>query len=624
MQSMIAQITSITVVLSCSAVFGQDDTTRADTMSVELDHRVVVVGNRISRSTKPFPFEKDRFAQVLRSNGFGLITKGVYLAQDIYVEGFKRDDITIVIDGEHYHSACPNRMDSPLARTNPLEMQSITLEKTSSDLQSGLGGSVAYQREALAVPTRLRAGFAQAIGAYPAWDLAFSATAQNHRVAGQYATGEGYDDGDGKSFVHRYGYRDNVRYLLADIAVSGRQLGWTYRGELTYTEDVMFPYLMMDERTNRVFSSSAGYRDHKLYANYTDHLMDNGLRRSNMSMYTDATNLTVGATGPFYDIFYRRWDADNRIITPTTTINNHLMPAVQHWNAAAIYEDLYKNIRYWGRFGIGVLSHDEARSAFFEPLYGEVESKRVFAHGAAGGSWQFVQREDVQGKLVADVIIDPPSAQSMFITVQRPMGKPWWSGNPDLNAPIRGSLRSEIRSYGAGVELSASYVWDYVNLVGRSAGATGQNYFTYDNVDALLLSVSVNGSWRYLDTHAGYTRASVEPSGHPLSEVPPLYVSYIVKSPQVYGAVAWLRHEYNDAQTRIDESLREFPSRAWHRFDLGVNYAAGPLVFGLEAVNLFDELYARHMSYARNPYSAGTSVYEPGRTLRLNVHFDGR
>jgi len=55
----------------------------------------------------------------------------------------------------------------------------------------------------------------------------------------------------------------------------------------------MFPYLMMDERDNTFFSASATYQSHKFYVNYTEHMMDNGLRESLSSMITDATNLTL-------------------------------------------------------------------------------------------------------------------------------------------------------------------------------------------------------------------------------------------------------------------------------------------------------------------------------------------
>jgi len=48
----------------------------------------------------------------------------------------------------------------------------------------------------------------------------------------------------------------------------------------------------------------------------------------------------------------------------------------------------------------------------------------------------------------------------------------------------------------------------------------------------------------------------------------------------------------------------------------------GDMRAGLDIENLTDELYHQHLSYLRNPYSAGVTVNEPGRTIRLSVVWD--
>ncbi len=83
-----------------------------------------------------------------------------------------------------------------------------------------------------------------------------------------------------------------------------------------------------------------------------------------------------------------------------------------------------------------------------------------------------------------------------------------------------------------------------------------------------------------------------------------------------------MRHTYNDAQTRIDENFNESPTASWHHVDLGLTYRMQQMRFALELNNLTDELYHQHMSYLRNPYSSGAKVYEPGRTITLNVLLD--
>jgi len=59
----------------------QADSLQPDTAVYVLEHTVLVVGTRLTRTQVEFPFEKDRFATVLQSRGYTLIPKGVFLAQ---------------------------------------------------------------------------------------------------------------------------------------------------------------------------------------------------------------------------------------------------------------------------------------------------------------------------------------------------------------------------------------------------------------------------------------------------------------------------------------------------------------------------------------------------------------
>lgn len=582
---------------------------------------VEVTGKRITPGRRDFPVAKDQFNTILNTNGFSLIRKGTFFAQDIYADGLKRGDIQVVVDGERYHSACPNRMDSPLTRANPLEMAGVDLVKNTATLQSGLGGSVNYHREQPQQPLKIRAGISQAAGVTKNSDAAFAVNADNHRVSGRYASGRGYEDADGNSFVDRYGYKQNYTYRLAEGSVIGTYDDWQYRAAFTYTDDVMFPYLQMDERVNRVWSGFVSYKDHKLYANYTSHVMDNGLRVSNMSMVTDATNYTIGATGSFYEIYYRNWDADNEIITPMTGIKNHLMPDISVVSGA-----LQKEINHphWGLSGkAGFVYHamgDAGRLAFFRALYPDAKDSRTLPTFGLNAYYKTMPAKDFLGVVSAEIASDVPAAENMYITVQKPMGKPYWLGNPTMDAPVKAGLRARASYKGASLELFATHIWNYVNFTRSSAGMI--NYMTYENIDAILTGFNFTGEWTYLDFNASYTWADNTSSDSAMSEIPPLMLTTTLKSPDYHGLNAHLRHTFADAQTRIDESLDERSTPSWHRLDMGVSYAFGTIKMALDIENLTDELYYQHMSYLRNPYASGVTLYEPGRTFRFTVTFD--
>jgi len=138
----------ILLLMSANSIQAKNNEKSAvDTMHINLDRNITVSGTCLSRSVVDFPFEKNRFADVLKIEGFGIVKKGSFLAQDICVDGFKRGDIEMVIDGERFYCACPNRMDNPLSRTNSLEMETITLNKTTESAQAGIGGIISFNRE---------------------------------------------------------------------------------------------------------------------------------------------------------------------------------------------------------------------------------------------------------------------------------------------------------------------------------------------------------------------------------------------------------------------------------------------------------------------------------------------
>ncbi|MCP4634193.1 MAG: hypothetical protein GY855_14810, partial [candidate division Zixibacteria bacterium] len=219
-----------------------------DTLRVYWFDPVEVTAKRVGWGNTQFPIERDNYTKLFNTSGYTMIRKGVFFAQDIYVDGFKRGDINVVIDGEHYHNACPNRMDSPLTRINPMEMKTIDLIKNGGGLQSGLAGTISFHREQPSELFKIKGGLNHTLASSHSSDAAFTITSHNYRFNGRYATGSAYKDAKGRSFVDLYGYKDDYRYNLGELSFQGSNKEWDYRASYSYTEDVMFPYLMMDER----------------------------------------------------------------------------------------------------------------------------------------------------------------------------------------------------------------------------------------------------------------------------------------------------------------------------------------------------------------------------------------
>jgi iron complex outermembrane receptor protein len=601
-----------------TASFSQTDSVRVYWLSP-----IEVTANRVFLGQGSSPTTKDNLATVFSQNGFALIRKGTFFAQDVYADGFKRGDLSVVIDGERFYNSCPNRMDSPLTRINPLEMATVDMVKTSSAIQSGLGGTVNFHRTVPEDPPRLTAAASGSSGASESFDLTGLIEGSEHRITLRHSAGIPHLDAEGRDFKTLYGYRENFRYSLTEGAFQGRGGDLRYGGGYTYTQNVSFAYLLMDEIYNKAVNAFVSYAGHKLYFNYTDHLMDNSLRLSMGRMTTHAYNATAGLVGDFYEVTYRYWDANNAIVTPMTRIQNQLMPGVNVFSAKAQETFQLSPLTIRARLGLQYNTVGErSRLDFHRTLYPGADPTRWFFLFSA-----LVQSQTSFGKDWAlagllDVTTNPPQTEYLYVGVRKPMGKPWWAGNPSLRQPVRTTLRTSL-NYGrfAQLELYGSYVWDYVYLTDRSVGMT--QYVTYRNIDALLLGLNLSAEWEHAALKLFYTWAQNQETRSPLSEIYPLRLEGTLTTPAFYGFSALGRVTYHARQGRVDMDLDETPTPSWVKIDLGVDYRLESLLFLFEVDNLTNELYTQHLSYMRNPFSSGARVIEPGRFFRFSIRYFG-
>jgi len=589
----------------------------SDSVKVYWLEPVEVTSQKLILGDYQTPVEKDNLSSLLNRNGFSLIRKGVFFAQDIYVDGFKKGDVSVVIDGERYHCACPNRMDSPLSRVNPLELESVELNKTAGNIQSGLGGKVSFHRTVPVEPISLRAGLSGSSAASQTFDGSLSAEGSNHRLSLRYSSGLPYQDADGRSFKDLYGYKDNFSYKLAEATFHGTESLWKYGAAFTYTGNVSFPYLLMDEINNKVFSGYVSYNSNKLYFNYTDHLMTNQLRVSTGTMESDAKNLTIGAIGNFYEVFFRNWNIDNVIATPMTTINNNMLPDVSMYSASLFRKIDLEKISISGR--VGIAHHNigsEDRLDFYKSLYPDAELSRWFPTFGLSANFSTMISDGWSTSGLLEAASEAPETEYLFIAVQKPMAKPNWSGNPTLIQPIRTTLRGSIGYNYFNLEAFGTRVWNYVTLKQASVGT--KPYTTYENVDAYMIGFNFRFDWNFIEVYAGYTYAQNTTSKSPLSDIPPLNVVTKLISPAFYNTVIFIKHIFNNSQLRVDETLNESTTPAWNKFDIGVMYNTKTFLISLEVENITNTLYYQHLSYLRDPFASGSRVYEPGTTVRLN------
>lgn len=145
----------------------------------------------VSKKQIPFvnkyEYSTDYNSTIFYKNGYSLIRRGMNFTQDLYVEGYKRGNVKIVIDGEHYHNACPNRMDAPATRLNMIDLSEIELTKSAALIGTGLYGKIEYHRSKLEDNLRLKSIITGNYGAQKDYDASFSVGALFTNLSVRYS-----------------------------------------------------------------------------------------------------------------------------------------------------------------------------------------------------------------------------------------------------------------------------------------------------------------------------------------------------------------------------------------------------------------------------------------------------
>ncbi len=591
-----------------------------DTLVYQLP-TLTVLGRAVPVGERSLTASKIGLYEGLEFQGIGqLIRRGGVLSSDIYLQGFKRADVVVTVDGMRFPNACPNRMDAALSRVEPVDVDHVVVEYSGASVPGGLGGHLAYRRAPIQPGIHLRSELTGQVGAEPFAELSLLAQAHQQRITLRGIWLRSYTDGAGYGFGQRYGYTsEHIRSRWLDVSARGQIAALTYDARLAIAQDVPFPALMMDERRNTMGMLGVALGEHRLYAAYSWHRMDNGLRNTTMHMETDATTTAVGVSGPSYEVVYRFWKARNSMYGGTTQLEQNVIPSVHSARVAAEKHGYLGDFGVHLRLGAAVLLiGDTTRMAVYRELYPGV--KRVRWYLPAGLSiGARLQGESLwQAAAQLELSSEAPAEEQLFFALKRMMGQPSVVGNPTLAQPVRVGLRTELAwNQWVRLHVAVSHVWDYPALTGRQVGM--QRYQTYEGIRAALVAAQLSHVSEYAEVHVEYAWGEHLRKKTPLAEIAPATVSVMGKTPVVIaGARLWVRATYAAAQRRVDPSLSEQPTPDWFRLDAGV--WAEPfsgLRLGMEVTNVLNRLYRRHLSYVRNPYAAGIPVYEPGRSTRI-------
>ncbi|MDU0460621.1 MAG: TonB-dependent receptor [Geobacteraceae bacterium] len=617
--------------------------------------------------------------EAIRSiEGVSSVRKGA-IANDPVIRGFQKDNINVLIDGMRIHGACPSRMDPPSFHVDFAEVDKVRVVKGPYDLGNpgSMGGMIDVTTR------RPRQGWGGDLSlTYGSWDTV-NASAIGSYGGDRFDALLGYaykysgvpESGDGKRITDVYPATSPNRYRSNAIDSHAYEIntGWlkfgykptaNSRTELAYSyqdaDHVLYPYLKMDadyDRTNRlnwnysVKNISDTIREVKLQA-YWDrigHLMDDRLRMSSTasmmvtrpySMQTDARTEVIGgkaattiklAGGEFsggMDYYTRNWNALNQramytAAVPYSTLN--MIPDVYADNLGVYGEYEYplaETVRLRGGLR-GDFTWIKADNG--NPLV-TAGTSTDFQNVSANLQLTYTPVKGLDLFLGFGRGTRTPDPEELYIIVPAAPPAVTWKGNPDLKSTVNHQADLGMKFSAERYYVSASFFYsdltDYVNFYSPSATSK-----SYQNIHARMWGGELGSQISlpldiYLKGALSYTQGENLTDDRPLSEIPPLrgLVAVRYDNGTYFGE---LTENLTREQDRVDGGLNEAKTAGWATTDIkfGYSYRALSLYAGVN--NLFDQYYVSHLSYLRDPFSAGVGVKVPenGRNFYLTATY---
>jgi len=446
-------------------------------------------------------------------------------------------------------------------------------------------------------------------------------------------------------------------------------------------DHLLYPYLFMDAEYDRTHRLNWEYRIENVsplvrelkvqaYWNSVKHLMNDSLRESSnpnnpalpapirallltrpYSMQTDASTQVYGfkvnsllKLGPGemksgVDYYNRNWDALN-ILAPGGFREQPMIPDVFVDNIGLFTEyvlPLGSRVQLKGgvRGDFTWVNAEKLASgrfsSFYQPYYpgSGLANDTDFAEvsGNLQLTWSPLPWLEVFTGLGSGT--RTPDPQELFIGLQKITGTNQ-VGNPNLGATRNNEADLGVRLSAERFFVHASVFYsdldDYINVIDVAdpdgAGAL-LSARTYENIDARMWGAEFGSQVSlpldlYLKGSFSYTEGKNRDGDRPLSEIPPLKGTLALRY-DIDTFFFEVAEQFAASQDRVDSELRELPTAGWLITDLKSGFRYKELSVYAGVNNLLDKYYFSHLSYQRDPFSAGQKVPENGRNFYITA-----
>jgi iron complex outermembrane recepter protein len=603
------------------------------------------------------------------------------IATDVVLRGLQSRDLNVLVDGDRVLGACPNHMDPPPFHVDFAEVERIEVSKGPFDVRNpgSLGGVVnVVTRDP---GPGLHASPSVSLGSFgyldPAGTVSWGGEHASALGGFSWRSARADRDGDGLRFTERANYRPEAQDTRAfRVGTGWARVVYTPSAstklEASYTRQqashLFYPYLQMDAVWDDTDRASVRFEIRRppkrtitlvtaqAYLTGVHHWMTDAERTSSVnaprgwSMGTLAHALTwggkvggrIGRTTGGIELYRRYWDAKTELAAMDYSPQPSLPGVtVDVLGAYADYSRILGDrvlLETGARFDVGWSAASE-QNADTDPAFAYLgtrsRSRRDdLASGKLRVSWR--PGRGLQLSLGVGYTARVPEPNERYFSLKR-MGADW-VGNPSLRPSRNTGLDAAVAWRGSRASLRASVfasrIADFITVreVERQnpvPGVANTRARTWTNVDATLAGAEASFSLAamshvFLSGDVSWVRGSQEPRpeegilSRSLPEMPPIRMSLGLRydDGRVFAAADLVGVGRQD---RVNPDLSEEPTPGYGVLGGALGLRRGRLALTLGATNLLDRTYAPHLSYQRDPFRTGGRVFDPGRSLYLNL-----
>ncbi|SFV53831.1 TonB-dependent receptor [hydrothermal vent metagenome] len=600
------------------------------------------------------------------------------IANDVFIRGQKKDNISVEVDGTKIYGACPNRMDPPISHILANQINSIQVIEGPYDVTTygNLSGGLKIKTKK---PTKdFKAQINLGFGAWNYKKFGASASGGNDfiRVIAAVSTesSDQYHDGNGDSIAQQID-----KYVAKNPAAAGAKFQPTYYNMPAYTKKSAMAKAFITTAKNQELrlSVTANRSDNVLYGNSKmDAIYDNS------NIYSIAYNIdNISDSYKNINLEYYHSDVDHPMDNSYRMASFGVKPIMTNWlhtnldgiklknkfniNSYILLIGLDGSNRKWdGHYeknhnefflpgGKGRKSIDNAltkNAALFAKLskaYGSLNlsvGARVDDTSITNDANQNNNYHSIGANLLTTYNFNKdnklffgmgqayrvPDAKELYFVA--PMGNEVGSNRlKDVrNQEIDLGYKTDNDNFSFKIKTFYSKLKDYIYY------HKGVPQHNYENIDATIYGGEVSGSYYVnddmtVDMGASYKRGKKDKAlagqtNTNLADMAPLRGNIALNYEYANNSLATLETVMSKRWNKVDDDNGEQVLAGWAVVNAKVKHAVNKkfdLTVGVN--NIFDVSYAQSNTYADLTLVSGGGdvmlMNEPGRYVYTNLDF---